>query len=344
MRESIGAALRELKGPQRAGGEPCSRSSTSSASSWSSPRIRPRPSGAPCSTSCSGWPAACAIPRRTSRTRSPASSIRARLEREITSLWLTDRSRSARPEVADEVRTGLWYFDTTLWQTVPLLQDELERALADTYPTVKAPAPLDPVRLLDGRRPRRQPQRHARGHGRSADAASPPRAREIPGTRCANWRGCSRSPRASTTSRRNWSVKLLEPKEEADRRAPQARAARSLSGRALPPRSSPACARSCSPPTRSTSASWLLGQESKRRRRVAHHRPRPGARSHREQPFAANPQRAAGRGRTPPCCASRSRSSASASRGSTCASIPPSTRARWPTSSARSISRPITPR
>ena len=61
------------------------------------------------------------------------------LEREITSLWLTDRSRSARPEVTDEVLTGLWYFDTTLWQTVPLLQDELERALADTYPTVKAP-------------------------------------------------------------------------------------------------------------------------------------------------------------------------------------------------------------
>ena len=61
------------------------------------------------------------------------------LEREITSLWLTDRSRSARPEVTDEVRTGLWYFDTTLWQTLPLLQDELERALAETYPMVKAP-------------------------------------------------------------------------------------------------------------------------------------------------------------------------------------------------------------
>jgi len=61
------------------------------------------------------------------------------LEREITSLWLTDRSRTARPEVTDEVLTGLWYFDTTLWQAVPLLQDELERALAGTYPMVKAP-------------------------------------------------------------------------------------------------------------------------------------------------------------------------------------------------------------
>jgi len=61
------------------------------------------------------------------------------LEREITSLWLTDRSRIIHPEVTDEVLTGLWYFDTTLWQTVPLLQDELERALADTYPMIKAP-------------------------------------------------------------------------------------------------------------------------------------------------------------------------------------------------------------
>jgi phosphoenolpyruvate carboxylase len=61
------------------------------------------------------------------------------MESEIASLWLTDRSRTARPEVTDEVRTGLWYFDTTLWQTVPLLQDELERALAETYPSVKAP-------------------------------------------------------------------------------------------------------------------------------------------------------------------------------------------------------------
>jgi len=61
------------------------------------------------------------------------------LEQEVTALWLTDRSRTARPHVTDEVRTGLWYFDTTLWQTVPLLQDELERALKETYPTVKAP-------------------------------------------------------------------------------------------------------------------------------------------------------------------------------------------------------------
>lgn len=61
------------------------------------------------------------------------------IEREIASLWLTDRSRVARPEVTDEARTGLWYFDTTLFDTVPQLQGDLERALHRHYPTVKAP-------------------------------------------------------------------------------------------------------------------------------------------------------------------------------------------------------------
>ncbi len=63
----------------------------------------------------------------------------ARLEREIASLWLTDRSRVARPEVTDEARTGLWYFDTTLFDTLPRLQADFERALARHYPGVKCP-------------------------------------------------------------------------------------------------------------------------------------------------------------------------------------------------------------
>ncbi len=62
------------------------------------------------------------------------------IEREITSLWLTDRSRTARPEVTDEVRTGLWYFDTTLWHTLPRLQEDFERALGQHYPGVRPPA------------------------------------------------------------------------------------------------------------------------------------------------------------------------------------------------------------
>ncbi len=64
----------------------------------------------------------------------------ASIEREIASLWLTDRSRVARPEVSDEAKTGLWYFDTTLYETLPRLQSDLERALRQHYPDVKAPS------------------------------------------------------------------------------------------------------------------------------------------------------------------------------------------------------------
>ena len=62
------------------------------------------------------------------------------LEREIACLWLTDRSRTARPEVADEARTGLWYLDSTLYQALPRLHQDMERALKLHYPDVKAPA------------------------------------------------------------------------------------------------------------------------------------------------------------------------------------------------------------
>lgn len=59
------------------------------------------------------------------------------VEREIVSLWLTDRSRVARPEVTDEARTGLWYHDTVLYATLPRLQADLEASLARHYPGVQ---------------------------------------------------------------------------------------------------------------------------------------------------------------------------------------------------------------
>jgi phosphoenolpyruvate carboxylase len=64
----------------------------------------------------------------------------AAVEREIASLWLTDRSRVERPLVTDEARTGLWYFDTTLYEALPRLQTDLQRALGRHYPAVKPPA------------------------------------------------------------------------------------------------------------------------------------------------------------------------------------------------------------
>ncbi len=59
--------------------------------------------------------------------------------REITSLWLTDRSRTERPEVSDEIKRGLWYFDTTLWDTIPELHRDMRMALERHYPGVEAP-------------------------------------------------------------------------------------------------------------------------------------------------------------------------------------------------------------
>ncbi len=59
--------------------------------------------------------------------------------REITSLWLTDRSRSERPEVSEEIKRGLWYFETTLWDTLPELHRDLRLALQRYYPSLEAP-------------------------------------------------------------------------------------------------------------------------------------------------------------------------------------------------------------
>jgi phosphoenolpyruvate carboxylase len=61
------------------------------------------------------------------------------VEREIASLWLTDRSRTVRPGVRDEALTGLWYFDNTLVETMPRLQQDMEVALARHFPGVRPP-------------------------------------------------------------------------------------------------------------------------------------------------------------------------------------------------------------
>ncbi len=61
------------------------------------------------------------------------------LTAEITLLWVTDRSRSDKPRVTDEVRTGLYYFDITLWDVIPQIYAEMQRALAEHYPGMALP-------------------------------------------------------------------------------------------------------------------------------------------------------------------------------------------------------------
>jgi len=61
------------------------------------------------------------------------------VEREIASLWLTDRSRAARRRWPTRRRPGCADFGTALHATLPRLQTDMVRALARRYPGVRAP-------------------------------------------------------------------------------------------------------------------------------------------------------------------------------------------------------------
>jgi len=61
------------------------------------------------------------------------------LRAEITALWLTDRARTARPAVTDEVRTTLYFVESVFWEALPRLSADLEAALAEHYPGLSAP-------------------------------------------------------------------------------------------------------------------------------------------------------------------------------------------------------------
>ena len=52
---------------------------------------------------------------------------------EITALWQTDDVRTARPTVRDEVRMALDYYESSLFDTLPVLYDEVHQALTAEY-------------------------------------------------------------------------------------------------------------------------------------------------------------------------------------------------------------------
>ena len=62
------------------------------------------------------------------------------LRAEIAALWLTDRARTNRPAVTDEVRTGLYFVDNVLWEVLPQMVADLEAALAEYYPGIRPPS------------------------------------------------------------------------------------------------------------------------------------------------------------------------------------------------------------
>jgi phosphoenolpyruvate carboxylase len=56
------------------------------------------------------------------------------LTAEITALWQTDDTRTARPTVRDEIRMALDYYESSIFDTLPVLYGEVAAALAAEYP------------------------------------------------------------------------------------------------------------------------------------------------------------------------------------------------------------------
>lgn len=79
--------------------------------------------------------------------------FQASLTAEITSAWLTERSRTTRPAVTDEVRTGLYFVDEIFWQVLPEIYAELDEALQHHYPELRSgPAWLQLASWIGGDR------------------------------------------------------------------------------------------------------------------------------------------------------------------------------------------------
>ncbi len=59
------------------------------------------------------------------------------LREELVSLWQTEETRAYKPEAMDEVRNGLYYFETNLYDLAPEVVRSLERAVAANYPEAR---------------------------------------------------------------------------------------------------------------------------------------------------------------------------------------------------------------
>ncbi len=55
------------------------------------------------------------------------------IQAEIQILWKTNEVRPHRPEVRDEIRNGLYYFHSCLFEAVPMMHRRLEQAIARSY-------------------------------------------------------------------------------------------------------------------------------------------------------------------------------------------------------------------
>jgi phosphoenolpyruvate carboxylase len=70
-----------------------------------------------------------------------------RLAAEIESIWQTDEVRQTTLTPLDEVANALYYFDSTLFDAVPALMEELDQRLAESFPGVQLRDGAAPLRF-----------------------------------------------------------------------------------------------------------------------------------------------------------------------------------------------------
>ncbi len=70
----------------------------------------------------------------------------AAIREEITALWQTDEVRRDKPTVGDEVKNALWYVEEILWDLLPELPTELDRAFERAYGEKLGTLPM-PLRI-----------------------------------------------------------------------------------------------------------------------------------------------------------------------------------------------------
>ena len=58
---------------------------------------------------------------------------------EIAGLWLTNRSRGAKPDVGDETRTSLFLVENIFWDTMPRVVADLQAAVNEFFPGIEVP-------------------------------------------------------------------------------------------------------------------------------------------------------------------------------------------------------------
>ncbi|MCL7747528.1 phosphoenolpyruvate carboxylase [Halalkalibacter alkaliphilus] len=74
-------------------------------------------------------------------TKKERTTLEESLFNEVTALWQTDELRQRKPTVLDEVKNGLYYFNETLFDTLPDIHQDLEAQLDQHFPDHKWKVP-----------------------------------------------------------------------------------------------------------------------------------------------------------------------------------------------------------